>query len=120
MTRWARPSASTRTDGTGLAAVPAATAAAASASASKWRSTLGPKGDGVSAARATRYGLIGLGKDRSKECPSYTGSKLRLERKARNLPSGVNDGDSSRNRPSVTSIIAGLSAPAAAAVAVPA
>src|SRR6476620_2798640 len=52
---------------------------------------------------------MGLGKDRSKEWPSETGSKLRLEMKARNLPSGENDGDSSRKRPSVTSTMAGFS-----------
>ena len=48
--------------------------------------------------------MMGLGKERSKECPSYTGSKLRLDRNARNLPSGVNAGDASRKRPSVTSM----------------
>jgi uncharacterized FAD-dependent dehydrogenase len=42
---------------------------------------------------------MGLGNDRSKEWPSYTGSKLRLERKARNLPSGVKLGDLSQALP---------------------
>src|SRR4051795_6814362 len=46
---------------------------------------------------------MGLGKERSNECPSYTGSKLRLDRKARNFPSGVKAGEASRKRPSVTS-----------------
>jgi hypothetical protein len=46
---------------------------------------------------------MGLGKERSKECPSYTGSKLRFDRNARNFPSGVKTGDLSPKRPSVTS-----------------
>ncbi|BAS12833.1 hypothetical protein AHiyo8_11360 [Arthrobacter sp. Hiyo8] len=46
---------------------------------------------------------MGLGNDRSKAWPSYTGSKLRFERNARNFPSGVKAGDSSQKRPSVTS-----------------
>ena len=63
----------------------------------------GANGDGVSAARATRYGREPYGNDRSKKCASYTGSKTRADMNARYLPSPVKTGSESMNRPSVAS-----------------
>ncbi len=64
---------------------------------------VGPKGEGVRAASGTRCGRQAFGKDMSNTCASYTGSKVRSDRKARYLPSWVKTGSVSTNLSSVTS-----------------
>ncbi len=103
MIRSPRPSRSTRV--TGGACSPSSLAAAAPSLASlpPFASSgsppagrparCGPNGDGVSAASVSRYGRAPVGNDRSNTWESYTGSKLRTDRKARCRPSAVKAGE---------------------------
>ena len=52
-----------------------------------------------------RNGRLPAAKDMSKTCASYTGSKVRTERKAKCLPSRLKTGSVSRNRSPVSSVI---------------